>query len=151
MNLPGYCECGRPTVMTPDVLRKLEEAYKNGFNDRTACIYAGISLTAMYDYQEKNPEFAQHKEDWKSFPLMTAQKTVANSLTDPKYAWNYVERKDPELVPVTKVQHAGKIQTEDVTEPKDPKVLEAIKHYEKMRDQQIREEADAMPNEEPKK
>lgn len=64
---------GRPTVMTPDVLAKLEDAFLHGLSDKRACQYAGISVDALYAYQEKFPEFSQRKESLKLSPDIIAQ------------------------------------------------------------------------------
>ena len=51
----------RPTVMTPEVIAKLEEAFAWGCSDIEACLWADIAPKTLYVYQEKNPEFAQRK------------------------------------------------------------------------------------------
>lgn len=53
---------GRPTIMTPDIVNKLEQAFSMGCSDLEACLYAGISKQTLYNYQAKNPEFVDRKE-----------------------------------------------------------------------------------------
>lgn len=84
---------GRPTVMTPEILTKLEIAFKLGEDDRLACSYAGISPSTLYDYQKKFPEFAEQKEQWKKNPIHRARMALFNSLDDPKWAAWLLERK----------------------------------------------------------
>lgn len=125
-NLPKYCfnclqpkpcSCvGRPSKVDPTILAKLQQGFSNGLTDEEACNYAGIHPATLYRFQEENPEFCEQKKQWKLNPSLIARKTILVSLSDPQYAWRYLERKDPELKPVSKLEHAGKIQTEDTTE-----------------------------------
>ena len=95
---------GRPTIITQDVLNKLEEVFALGGTDKEACLYANISHQTLYNYQDKNPEFVERKEALKETPLLKARRTVEKSLeNDVNSAWKYVERKDKELHPQQKV------------------------------------------------
>lgn len=135
---------GRPLKITKEVLQKLEDAFSNAFPDAEACLYAGISPGTLYNYQLKHPEFLERKETLKLSPNLVARKTIVGALSDVNQAWKWIEKKDPEMRPITKVEHSGKIQTEDLT-PKDPAVIEAIKVYNETRRKQIADEAKAMP------
>lgn len=84
---------GRPTVMTAEVIRKLEEAFSWGCTDREAYFYAGVSSTAFYDYCQENPGFAERKELLKENPIRKARATIIANLDDPKNAQWYLERK----------------------------------------------------------
>jgi len=86
-------EVGRPTVITDEVLRKLDEAFAMGCTDLEACLYADISKTALYEYQQKHPEFAEHKEKLKETPVLLARTTVIKNLRNPQSAQWYLERK----------------------------------------------------------
>lgn len=86
-------EVGRPTVVTPEVLRKLEEAFALGCTDLEACVFADISKTTLYKYQAENPEFAERKEELKENPILKARKTVVESLDKPELAFKFLERK----------------------------------------------------------
>ncbi len=76
--MPG----GRPTVITPEVIRKLEDAFIAGCTDLEACCYADISKTALYEYCQKNGEFAERKETLKNQPLMQARFIIKEALVD---------------------------------------------------------------------
>lgn len=115
-NKEGYCQCGRPPKIDANVLQKLEDAFSNAFPDREACFYAGISPTTLYNYQEQNPEFVERKEALKLSPNLSARKTIVNSITDPNHAWRWLEKKDPEFKPTSKVEHSGSIDVADLTE-----------------------------------
>lgn len=86
-------ELGRPTVMTPDVLHKLEEAFAIGCSDSEACSYADIAMSTLYSYQEKNPSFSERKEQLKEKPILKAKNTIVKALNEPEHAKWYLERK----------------------------------------------------------
>jgi len=71
---------GRPTVITEEVIRKLESAFVAGCTDLEACCYADISKTALYEYCQKNDAFAERKETLKNQPVMQARFIVQESL-----------------------------------------------------------------------
>lgn len=48
-----YMNSGRPTKFTPEVLNKLEQGFMYSFSDEEACLYAGVSPKALYNYQKK--------------------------------------------------------------------------------------------------
>ncbi len=100
---------GRPTVMTEQTLAKLEEAFAMGCTDVEASIYADISPSSLYRYQEENPEFCERKSQLKETPVLLARTTVLKSLKDDtNSAWRMLERKDPELNPKTVIDHQTK-------------------------------------------
>lgn len=85
---------GRPSVMTPEVIAKLEEAFAWGCTDREACLWAGIAQPTLYLYQEKHPEFIDRKEALKDTPILNSRATVARSVKkDPRMAMDYLSRK----------------------------------------------------------
>ncbi len=102
---------GRPPVITQDVLAKLEDAFMNGFTDKMACLYAGISEATLYRYCEENEAFRERKEMIKDTPNLKAQKTLVGDLDSTGGARWWAERKMIEFQPKTKVEHAGKIDT----------------------------------------
>lgn len=84
---------GRPTIMTEETVKKLEEVFAMGGSDVEACYYANISRQTLYTYQEKHPEFVDRKEALKNKPILKARQTVVQSLNDPNYAFKYLERR----------------------------------------------------------
>ena len=86
---------GRPTKLTPETLDKLRTAFLMGCSDVEACLFADISKTALYNYQQKNPEFVDKKEQWKEQLTLKARTVIANSLNnkDENTAKWYLERK----------------------------------------------------------
>ncbi len=85
---------GRPSVVTPEVVAKLEEAFNLGCSDLEACFVANISKDALYNYQTRNPEFKERKILLKQNPTYVARKAVIDGLKeDPGLALKYLERK----------------------------------------------------------
>lgn len=86
---------GRPTVMTKDVLEKLEMLFAKGLTDREACLIADIHPSTLYNYCNENPEFFERKELLKEKPKITAKLNVAESIENKDIdlsKW-YLERK----------------------------------------------------------
>lgn len=86
-------EIGRPTVITDETLRKLEEVFALGGTDLEACMYADISKSTFYDFQKDNPDFLERKEKLKERPILKARQTIIKGLDDPLNAKWYLERK----------------------------------------------------------
>ncbi len=87
---------GRPTVMTDDVIRLLESAFLVGATDLEACVHADISKTALYEYCQKNEEFAERKETLKNQPTLKAKLIVDKALDndDLNTAHRVIDRKE---------------------------------------------------------
>jgi hypothetical protein len=105
---------GRPTIMTEDVLHKLEEAFALGCTDGEACLYANIACATLYNYQNAVPEFLERKEELKKTPVLKARTTVVNNLHDPEIAFKFLERK---------VKNEFSLKTESEVTGKDGKDL----------------------------
>jgi hypothetical protein len=85
---------GRPTVMSVDVLQKLEQAFLMDCTDEEACLYADISARTLYNYQEANPEFLQRKRALRHNPFLIARQSILRGIEkDPRLALMYMERK----------------------------------------------------------
>ena len=110
-----YENVGRPTVVTPEVLQKLEESFINAFTDEMACLYAGIGHTALYDYCQDNLKFAERKEILKKSPDLKAQQTLVKDVNNTNGARWWAEHKMPDFMPKTKVEHSGRIDAGDGT------------------------------------
>jgi hypothetical protein len=86
---------GRPTVMTKQVLQKLEIAFKIGASDRLACYFAGISERTFYNYCEKYPDFMHQKEDFKQTPVFNSLRNIALAISSGSVSdsWQYLSKK----------------------------------------------------------
>lgn len=84
---------GRPTVMTDEVLYKLQDAFSYGCTDAEACLHANINPNSLYDYEKKNPEFSERKKLLKKKPILLARTTVVAALkSDPSLSLKVLER-----------------------------------------------------------
>jgi hypothetical protein len=106
---------GRPTVMTPETLAKLEDAFAYGLTDQEACFVANISKDALYDYCNKHPEFSDRKEALKQSPTIRAKRTVVKAIDggDKETAKWYLERKN-------KDEFSTKTNTQLSSDPDNP-------------------------------
>lgn len=86
-------DVGRPTIMTPEIISKLEEVFALGGSDEEACFFAGIGKSTLYNYQKENPEFVERKEALKETPILKARRTVVDALKEPNMAFKFLERK----------------------------------------------------------
>lgn len=80
MNETKENKVGRPTVMTDEVVRKLEYAFIHGLTDVEACVYADISRSTLHSYCEANPEFKDRKEELKNHPTAKARLNVTEAI-----------------------------------------------------------------------
>ncbi len=84
---------GRPTVMTPETIGKLEQAFAIDATVEEACSYAEISRDAFYDYLKKEPTFSDRIEDLRQRPILKARQTIVKAIDNPQYASWYLSRK----------------------------------------------------------
>ena len=88
-------EVGRPTVMTPETISKLDEAFSVGATDLEACFVANIGKDSLYRYIQEHPEYSDRKEALKNMPKFKAKKVVTGKIDqgDEKVSQWYLERK----------------------------------------------------------
>jgi len=108
---------GRPTVMTKDVLRKLEDAFAFCYTDEEACLYAGIGKTALYEYQKDHPEFTERKETLRLTPNLMAKKQLVEAIkgSTGQSRWWAAHKMGKEFALNSKIELGGRIETADVT------------------------------------
>ena len=130
---PHESQVGRKTVMTPDTIAKLEDAFTNGFTDKMACLYAGISVDALYDYCKLNEKFSERKELLKSSPDLAAQKELVQGIRgNVSQARWWAEHRMSDFMPKTKVEHSGKIETDGIALSPTARAV-ATEYEEKLR------------------
>lgn len=87
-------ETGRPTVMTPETISKLEEVFAMGGTDEEACFFADIAPATLYNYQNECPEFLERKEALKLNPILKARRVAVEKLGESyQNAMDYLKRK----------------------------------------------------------
>lgn len=86
---------GRPPVMTPEVVGKLELGFSKGLNKTECCRFAGISRDSLYEYLKTHPEFSDRIEELQSHPAMRAKINIADRIEkgDIDLSQWYLERK----------------------------------------------------------
>lgn len=88
---------GRPTVITPNVVAKLTEAFKLDVTIEEACLYAGISKDTYYRKVKDNEGFSDEMEQARMYATLRARKTVICQIEqDGDLALKYLERKRKE-------------------------------------------------------
>lgn len=86
---------GRPTIMAPELIAKLEEAFAWGCSDIEACLWAEIAPATLYKFQKRHPEFVERKAALKETPILLSRKAVVNAIKrgDKVTALAYLDRK----------------------------------------------------------
>jgi hypothetical protein len=92
-------EVGRPTVMTPEVIEKIEEELKNGATLAHASFLADISLRTLYNYFDSNPEFKQRCELLQGMVAYRARVNIKNKIEagDIDTSKYWLDRKDKDF------------------------------------------------------
>lgn len=73
---------GRPTKMTPWVVRKLEDAIKFGATVSEACYLSGISREMFYQHYRSDQEFSDKIENARSFLEVKAKHNLTVAILD---------------------------------------------------------------------
>jgi len=85
---------GRPTVMTVQVIRKLEMAFALDCPVEEACIYGGINPSTYYEFIKKEPEFSNTVEVLRNIPMLLARRTIIDGIMNNySQAMDYASRK----------------------------------------------------------
>lgn len=97
---------GRPSKMSEEKIKKLEEAFALDCSIGEACFYADISKVTYHNWVNKNPELLNRFDALREKPVLMARQTVVKSLKDnPDMALKYLERK-------RKAEFSPRIETE---------------------------------------
>lgn len=94
---------GRDPIMTPERVKKLEEAFMNGLNVTEACSYSGITRQTYYNYMDEetgDKDFIDKITYAQNFVSIRAKQIVVEKMINDKDVdlskW-WIERKDPEF------------------------------------------------------
>lgn len=102
--------------MTPETLALLKQAFAVDATVEEACFYANIHPATFYRWKEKNPELSEEIERLRLTPILKARQTIIAALGNTATAQWFIERKRAdEFAPKSKVEHGGKIETQDTT------------------------------------
>lgn len=75
---------GRPTIMTDEILQKLESVFKLGVTNGVACNYADIAESTFYDHYKKDPVFRRKIDSAKDYARIAAGNVVVDSIVNGK-------------------------------------------------------------------
>jgi len=118
---------GRPTVMTDDVLRKLDECFLADLSDKQACYIVDINPESLYAYQREHPEYTERKATLKNMTTAKAKMNISKEINDADKEiskW-YLERKlKSEFSTKQEVETTGTTTNIIVASTKDQKALE---------------------------
>lgn len=86
---------GRPTIITPETIAKLEEAFLVGASDKEACLIANIAPSTLYNYCQEHKDFLERKEELKEMVKYKARKNISDAIDegDKQLSQWYLERK----------------------------------------------------------
>ena len=113
-------------VITEEVIKKLEDGFLKGFNDREACLYSDIAPSTLYEYCNANLDFSERKEELKENVKMRAKMNIAKEIEegDKVLSQWYLERRDKDFNPKSAIEHSGKI--ENTLDPKKEAAFVAL-------------------------
>lgn len=84
---------GRPSEMSEEKVKKLEEVFAIDGTIEEACFYADISKQTYYDWLKRKPELIDRFDALRNRPVLKARQTVVKSLDNPDHAFKYLEKK----------------------------------------------------------
>lgn len=84
---------GRPTVFTPEAIRKIEEVAALDGSVAEMAYYAGIHPDSIYAKLKEDAVFSDRIRALRERPVLKARQTLVNSLGLPQHAQWYMARK----------------------------------------------------------
>lgn len=85
---------GRPSVDTPEVRKKIEEATALDATIEEICFYADISKPSYYAILGKDPEFSARLDALREKPVLLARQRVVKGIAESyQNAMDYLKRK----------------------------------------------------------
>jgi hypothetical protein len=129
-----YKYVGRTSKLTPEVVKKLEEAASIDASVSQTCYYAGISRKTYYEWMKNNPELSDRLDDLRERRPLQANRNITAAIEAGDLAiskWE-LEKKEPEKYgDKIKIEHSGSIMSGDVAHPEDE--LLRIEYKEKLK------------------
>ena len=110
---------GRPSVMTQEVVGKLEFAFAFDSTVEEACFYVGISPDTYYTFCKQHPDFSERITALRCAPTLMARMTVLRAAEhDADLALKFLERKRPqEFSTRAQVHHTGEVSDRHSVDP----------------------------------
>jgi len=116
---------GRPSKMTADVVRKLEEAFQFGATVSEACHLSDISREMFYQHYRSNQDFSDKIEKARSWLAVRAKHNVATAIMngDIKSSVWLLEKRDS--LPTATIEQEIPPLPEDEWDEGDKQMLDA--------------------------
>lgn len=133
---PKAGKTGRPSVMTQDVVRKLEYAFAYDCTVEEACLYASISRNTYYEFLKQYPDFQDRIEALRGASILMARMTVLSEVErNADVALKYLERKrKSEFSTRAEMNHTGNVIDRHSVSPKTLELIQtAMGNFAKMR------------------
>jgi hypothetical protein len=73
---------GRPTKMTPETIKKLEDVFMVNGSVVNACFMAGITTNTFYNYLKENPEYSDRIKALREMVALSAKRTLAQGVKE---------------------------------------------------------------------
>ena len=84
---------GRPTKLTDEVRRKIEEVAALDGSVEEMAYYSGVHRTTLYNWLQEDKDFFDRIQELRERPVLKARQTIVKALDDPQYAHKYLEKK----------------------------------------------------------
>lgn len=114
---------GRPSVDTPEVRRKIEEAAAFDASVEEIAFFAGIHRDTLHQILKKDKVFSDRIAALRNNPVMKARASVINSFRrEPELALKYLERKRrKEFATKQEVEHSGEVNIGQILDEAEKK------------------------------
>lgn len=84
---------GRPTELTDEVIRKIEEVAALDGTVEEMAFFANVHRATIYRWLKEDKDFSDRIKDLRQRPFLKARQTIVKALDDPNHAFKYMERK----------------------------------------------------------
>lgn len=124
----------RTNKLSPDTIKKLEEAAGVRLNVKESCAYAEIHRDTYYDWMKRVPGLSDRLDDLRENPIIRAKRRIIGQLDiDTNAAFRFLEKEKPEdYGEKLKLEHSGQIaQSDGLLHPEDDALR--IEFRERMR------------------
>ena len=107
---------GRPSVMTEEVIGKLESILKIDWTIGEACSYAWIDQSTYYDWVKKDIRFSKKMTAAQDYPFILARKTLMKGMQngDQRSAIEYLKRRDRRYKDKQELEHSGDVDIKNI-------------------------------------
>lgn len=92
--MAGNAGKGRPTLRTPAMLKKIEEAASLGCSVEEIACFSGVHKDTIYDWMKIDKDFSDRIHELRQIPFIDARRTIAKAIKEsPQWSFEYMKRK----------------------------------------------------------